>query len=199
MTDCIKWAAHALVERWDDDAATRAIRKLYRESAFVSGDDFASLKMRPDEVREGPNPGNQFVSVGLTQLISRLITTAQVWSTSTGGAGFTGLGVGTSTTPDAVSDSNLIGTKSFRVCDDTYPQAGAAGVVVFKTSFQTAEANFAWEEYGAIIPGAGATSFSGAAVTTKPTNYILLDRKSPAGLGTKASGISTLTLTLTLT
>lgn len=58
------------------------------------------------------------------------------------------LGVGSGTTAFSAAHTDLQGASKFRKgMDATYPQR-TANVVVFKSSFATSEANFAWEEVG---------------------------------------------------
>ena len=72
----------------------------------------------------------------------------------------------------------------------------ANGVLTFTASYGSGVAEFAWNEYGAVV--ASGTGTAMAAGTTKPTNYVLLNRKAPAALGTKGAG-TTWTFTMTIT
>jgi hypothetical protein len=75
--------------------------------------------------------------------------------------------------------------------DATYPSV-SAGVITFKSTFASADGNFAWNEWG--IDVATATVASGTTV-----GACLLNHKTSAALGTKASGSSwAFTATITL-
>ncbi len=194
------WECRTFLTTWDADQTQWAKARLDRSD--VSADDFDRLRVA-GVVTDGPVPGNRLVTVGLNALTARLITTAPVWSASSGGApgggtGFVLVGVGTATAADQAADSDLGGTRAYRVCDDTYP-VQSNGAMTAKATFQSAEANFAWESYGLFVPASGASAVSGtAAVALKPSNYTMLNRKAPAGLGTKSSG-TTASLTVTIT
>lgn len=204
----LKWTCKSNVEHWTKEQAIWVMRKKDRaaeavnlDQFIISAADFSDYKVRPVWEQLGPDPGNRITNAGLLQLVNRLCTADQVWSVSASGSGFTGLGVGTSVTGDQPTDTNLIATgasKFFRACDDGYPQL-STGVLVLKTSYQNAEANFAWNEYGAIVGGDGSSTFSTASASQNmPAGWVLLSRRAPAGLNTKASGVSSLTQTITI-
>jgi hypothetical protein len=96
------------------------------------------------------------------------------------------LGVGNGTTAFAVGQTDLQGASKLRKgMDATYPSV-AGSVITFRSTFQTGEANFAWEEVGIFNSATAATG-------------TMLSRSIPSpALGTKASGIWTLTTTLTI-
>lgn len=144
------------------------------------------------------------ISAGVATPYERVIGTPQLlvyggasalWHRLTGGttvAAFDStnahIGVGDSSTAEAVGQTDLSASsnKLRKVVDATYPQhtdgvvVGAASVV-FRATFGTSEANFAWNEWG---------------IFNASTSGRMLNRKVEA-LGTKASG-STWVLTLTL-
>lgn len=94
------------------------------------------------------------------------------------------LGVGTSTTAHAASQTDLVATggNQFRKgMDASYPQR-SANVITFRSTFASGEANFAWAEWG---------------IFNASTSGQMYSRKVEA-LGTKASG-STWELTVTST
>lgn len=102
------------------------------------------------------------------------------------------IGVGDSTTAAAASQTNLQAAtnKLRKAMDATYPQhtdattSGAASIV-FRSTFASAEANFAWQEWGVFNSATDATGR-------------MLNRKVESN-GTKASGASwQLTATLSL-
>lgn len=93
------------------------------------------------------------------------------------------LGVGDSTTAFAAGQTDLqASTNKFRkAMDGTYPQR-TDNVLTLRSTFSTAEANFAWEEWGTFNAGSGGT---------------MLQRKVES-LGTKTAAQSwQLTATLT--
>lgn len=100
------------------------------------------------------------------------------------------VGVGDSSTAAAATQTDLqaASNKDRNAMDSTYPQhtdattSGAASIV-FRSSFGTSEANFAWAEWGVFNSPTAATGR-------------MLNRKVES-LGTKASG-STWTFTVTL-
>lgn len=152
------------------------------------GADFAALGVVPFETVDGGQPGNVLTNVGIQQLQQRLVAAEQVWSTTNGA-----IGVGTSTTGAAATDTNLLGTKYFRVWDSQ--PAAASQVMTFVATFGTSVANHAWDEWGVVIPDTATVYTSG---TVLQSNYILLNRKV-VNLGTKTAAQSwTLTVTITI-
>lgn len=102
------------------------------------------------------------------------------------------IGVGDSTTAAAAGQTNLqaAANKLRKAMDSTYPQhtdgvvAGSASIV-FRSTFGSAEANYAWQEWGVFNSATDATGR-------------MLNRKVESN-GTKAAGSSwTLTVTLGL-
>ena len=93
------------------------------------------------------------------------------------------LGVGDSTTAHAVGQTDLQAAtnKMRKAMDATYP-SGAANVITFRSTFATADANWAWQEWAV---------FNAAAAGT------MLNRKVES-LGTKTS-TQTWQFTVTLT
>jgi hypothetical protein len=183
-----RWIAEADLHKWDADQTRFVADKtgLLRPVAA----DFDRLGVKPAEHIHVPAPANRLTTVGLGQLTARLIVAAeQAWDNT-----HVGLGVGTSLTADAIGDTDLIGTKRYNAMDATYPQQ-AAGVLTFKATYASGEAEFAWEEYGVVVADTATAFAAGAA---KPANYILLNRKAPAGLGTKGAG-TTWAFTVTIT
>jgi hypothetical protein len=95
------------------------------------------------------------------------------------------IGVGDSTTAFAAAQTDLqAATNKFRkAMDATYP-SGAANVITFRSTFGTADANYAWQEWGVFNNG---TNGSGT----------MLNRKVES-LGTKTN-TQTWQFTVTLT
>lgn len=101
------------------------------------------------------------------------------------------IGVGDSSAAAAATQTNLQATtnKLRKGMDATYPQhtdgtASGSASITFKSTFGTADANFAWNEWGLFN---SATDGTGR----------MLNRKVES-LGTKTSGSWVLTITLTL-
>jgi hypothetical protein len=119
------------------------------------------------EVIEGK--GNLLVTVGIQRILDLMI--------GAGGTSFANanayLGVGDSTTAAAVGQTDLqAGTNKLRkAMDATYPSRSGT-VVTFRSTFGTADANYAWNEWAIFNASAAGT---------------MLNRKVES-LGTKASG-----------
>lgn len=159
-----------------------------------TGEDYKKHGVAPVEAFEGPQPGNGLLTVGITQLWTAATdnTTEQAWDATHGA-----IGVGDSSTAYAAGQSDLqaASNKYYRVWDGA-PTVSTASLI-FVSTFGTAVANFAWNEYGVVIPDTGTAYTSG---TTKQASYIMLNRKAGAALlGTKTSSQSwVFTVTLTL-
>ncbi len=93
------------------------------------------------------------------------------------------LGVGNGVTAFAAAQTDLQGaSKARKAMDATYPTL-ATNVITFRSTFASADANFAWDEVAVFNAATAATMLS----------------RVVSALGTKASGSSwVLTLTLTL-
>jgi hypothetical protein len=206
MREAFNWRCRVHVDKWDDDATAWVARR----SGLVTpnAQDFAALKVRPYEVTYGPDPGNQLLdtspAVGVEAMMKHVFGASQY---SIADQTHSGLGVGNSTTADANNQTGLSASSPNRCwmqSDSTFPTVDVnTGVVTLKATFGSSLANFAWEEYGCCIPNQAAAptvvGTSGQDVAV-PTNYAMLNRKSPAALGTKGSGSSwALTMTLTIT
>ncbi len=160
--------------------------------------DFQAHDITPDEIMEGPQPGNVLLTAGVNQLWRRLATTDQIWD-STHGA----IGVGTDTTSGVNTQTVLLGGSKYYKAWSAAPTVGTGGAstitAVFSSTFGTAVANFAWNEYGVVIPlTGGTTAYSDG--TSQQASYILLNRKGGSGLlGTKTSAQSwAFSVTMTL-
>jgi hypothetical protein len=96
------------------------------------------------------------------------------------------IGVGTSSTAYAATQTDLLGTKAYSVVDSA--PTIATNVLTFVATFGTSEANFAWNEWG-VFNSAGVAPTGGD---------IMLNRKVES-LGTKTSAQSwEITATLTV-
>lgn len=189
MVESARMFTRAVVEKYDEDQE----RWVKGKTGLLEPQarDFEALKLTPYEVAEGPQPGNRLVTVGLNQMTARLTAAEQVWDET-----HIALAVGDSSTGDAIGDTNLLGTnKYYRVMDASFPTQ-SNGVLTFRATYGSGIAEFAWNEYGVIIPDTATTYTSG---TTLQANYTLFNRKSPASLGTKSSGTWVFTVTITVT
>jgi len=94
------------------------------------------------------------------------------------------LGIGDSTTAFAVGQTDLqaVTNKLRKAMDSTYPTR-ATNELTFRSTFTTDEANWSWQEWAIFNAASGGT---------------MLNRKV-ANLGTKASGVWSLTVTLQVT
>lgn len=94
------------------------------------------------------------------------------------------IGVGKDTTPENASQTKLQDTNAFyKKVESGYPQVSGR-TIVYKATFDTSEANFAWNEF-AIANGTG-------------VGGITLNRKVQ-NLGTKTTGIWSLQITISVT
>jgi hypothetical protein len=143
------------------------------------GDERAFAELHtPFEVRE--IPGNLLVNNGAQLLLDALIGTA-ITAFSNANAR---IGVGDSTTAAAATQTDLQAAtnKLRKAMDATFPSR-AGQTMSWKSSFTSAEANFAWQEWAIFNAASGATS--------------MLNRKVES-LGTKTTGTWTLQGDLTL-
>lgn len=185
--DFIKWGPVAVVEKFDADQVTYAARK---SGVLVpSSVEFAALGLEPYETVV--SVGNLLTTAGLTRITSLMTAGGGQALTNTA----TRLGVGNSSTAEAVGQTDLqaaagSANRQFKVMDATFPSV-SAGVLTFKSTFATTDANFAWNEWGVDV---------GTPTVTDSTtvNALLVNRKVQS-LGTKTSaGSWVLTATITL-
>jgi len=134
--------------------------------------------VQPYEVVE--RDGNLLVTAGITLMLTLLIGGGgTVYSNANAN-----LGVGDSTTAAAIGQTDLqAATNKLRKAQDaTYPQV-ATNVITFRSSFATGEANYVWNEVAAFNANSAGTMLN----------------RLVSSLGTKASGVWVLTLTITIT
>lgn len=154
--DGIMWRCHWTVEKWDGEVDSVEARR---------------AGVTPVEVVE--IPGNLALNAGITEalkLIGGITATAY-------NAANAQLGVGTSTTAEAATQTNLQTSGVWKSMNASFPSVSAQ-TIQFQSDFGTADANQAWNEW---------------AVRNGATALILLNRKVQA-LGTKPN---TQTWTLT--
>lgn len=189
-TDSVRWSPVVTVEKYDDDMTAWVMDRLAEErlNATPQGVDFNRFNVRPYDVVEAA--GNLLTTAGLGRLTSLLIAGGGQGATNTA----TRLGVGNSATAAAVGQTDLQASagssnRQFQVMDATYPQQ-SAGVVTFKSTFATGEANFVWNEWGIDI--------GTPTVAAGTTVAALLLNRAVQSLGTKVSGSWVLTATITI-
>jgi hypothetical protein len=108
----------------------------------------------------------------------------------------TRLGTGNGAGSAAIGDTDLgaaagSANRWFNIMDATFPSV-ATNVLTAKSTFASADGNYAWNEWGLDI---GTPTVSSSATV----NATLLNHKTSAALGTKASGSSwALTVTITI-
>lgn len=183
----INWRAHALVEKWDEDATKWVAGRAGLLEPKAS--HFKALKVKPYEVTERPN--NLLTTAGLTRISNLIIGTG---STQAATQTATRIGVGDGSTTAVIGDTDLSaaagGThRQFNILDSAPSVSG--GVMTFISTFTSGLANFTWSEWGIDI---GTPTVS--AGTT--VSAVLLNHKSSAALGTKSSGSWAFTATVTL-
>lgn len=184
--DPLKWRVHALVEKWSPEETAWALRRT--GASWLSGNQMCRVVGPASEFAEAA--GNLLTTAGLNRLTSLLI--------AGGGQGITNtsarLGTGNSTTAEAVGQTDLQAAAGstnrwFQVMDASFPTQ-SNGVVTLKSTFGTADGNFAWQEWGVDV--------GTPTVTSGNTVAALLFNRKVASLGTKASG-ATWALTATIT
>lgn len=186
--DTIQWRSSHTVEKWSPDQV-KWVREIL--GFEPTGDDLRNFCGVPEDGILHDPLSNLLTTAGLTRITSLI--------TGGGGQAVTNtsarLGVGNSTTAAAIGDTDLAASsgstnRQFYVMDATYPTT-SAGVITFRSTFASADANFVWNEWGVDV--GTPTVANGTTVAA-----LLLNRKV-ASMGTKASGASwTLTATITL-
>lgn len=136
--------------------------------------------------------GNLMLNEGIARALSLII--------AGGGTAYNNassfIGVGDTSTAEAATQTELLATAAatnrfYKAMNATYPTAPASQTVDWQSDFASTEANFAWNEW---TIAAGATTASGSGFLVGTTN---LNRKV-ASLGTKSTGVWTLTGSVTL-
>jgi len=187
-TDTLSWTAHLAVEKFDQEQTAEAIERT--GLAAPSGADFARLGIGPADVVEVAR--NLITTAGLTRITALILGAGGQAATNTAARIGVGNGAGTAAVGDADLSASAGSTNRwFQVMDATFPTS-AAGVMTFKSTFASADGNFAWNEWGIDI---GTPTVTSAATV----NAVLLNHKTSAAVGTKSSGtswVATATVTL---
>jgi hypothetical protein len=182
------WHAHATVEKWDVEQTEWVSRRSGLRAPRAA--HFERLRVRPFEVVECD--GNLLTTAGLTRLMSLLNGAGGQAMTNTATRLGTGNGAGTAAVGDTdLSASAGAANRWFQIMDATFPSV-ASNVLTAKSTFASADGNYAWNEWGMDI---GTPTVTSAATV----NATLVNHKTSAALGTKASGSSwALTATITI-
>jgi hypothetical protein len=128
-----------------------------------------------------PGEGNILLNAGITALWTLACLTGAVKYDNTNA--YLGVGDNSTSVAEVATQTALQGAnKLFKAMDSTYPQVSGQ-TVTFQATFQSTEANWAWNEFGVANSSAGT---------------VLLNRKVSTQ-GTKLAGqVWTLILTITL-
>lgn len=184
--DSILWRPVAKVEKYSQDKVEWVVQK-----SGIAVPDSATLAawVEPDEVVM--SVGNLLTTAGLNRITSLIIGAGGQAATNTSAR----LGTGNSTTAAAVGQTDLqaaagSANRWFQIMDATFPTQ-SNGVLTFKSTFASADGNYAWQEWCVDVGTPTVTSGNTVAA-------LMLNRKVES-LGTKASGASwVLTSTITL-
>lgn len=184
--DSILWKPIAYVQKYHEDTVAWVVKK-----SGVAVPDGATFEkyVKPDDVAVAV--GNGLTTAGLGRISSLIIAAGGQAPTNTSAR----LGTGNSTTAFAVGQTDLqaaagSANRWFQIMDATYPQQ-ASGVLTFRSTFASADGNYAWQEWCVDVGTPTVTSGNTVAA-------LMLNRKVES-LGTKASGASwVLTTTITL-
>lgn len=189
IVDGVQWRSATLVEKYSADQVGYATLKLGHEPA---GHELEAIFGGiPEDGVHVDYESNLLTTAGLSRITSLIIAGGGQGATATSAR----LGVGDSSTAALVGDTDLGAAagsthRQFKVMDATYPQQ-SNGVLTFRSTFASGDANFAWAEWGVDI--GTPTVADGTTVSA-----LLLNHKI-AAQGTKASGSSwVLTATITL-
>ena len=161
--DNASWSCETFFEKYDAEQTARA--QMLTGLDQPEGHRFRELGMEPVETVRIPAPANVLTTVGLNALTLRLITAAQVWD-----ATHVGLAVGDSATAEAVGNTDLAGTgKYYQVLSGGTPTQ-ANGVLTFTASYGSGVAEFAWNEYGAVVASGTGTAMAAGTPSRRTTS-----------------------------
>lgn len=203
--DQTRWAAQRLRQEQSWRRGYRVdpsamLRRLRSGPLTLTGMDFERYFPGGPEDGEATGAGNIFVAQGLTNLISLwmgLSGTAINKLSQTGATPVTGVGTGTAA--PATSDTSLIsngGSAYFQSFDAlSLGTTAVNGVVIGTSTFGSAVANFAWNEWcwatglGTVTAGANGGTTAGSPFSTG-ASWAMVNHKTNVNLGSKASGSS---------
>lgn len=183
----IKWFPRAFVEKWDADQTEWVKGKTGLLAPTAR--DFHALNVKP--VDTARDEGNLLTTAGLTRISNLIVAAGGQGLTATSGRIGVGNGAGSAVIGDTDLGAAAGSSNRFFNPLDSAPSV-SAGVITLISTFASANGNFAWNEWGVDI--------GTPTVTTGTTvNATLLNHKTSAALGTKASGASwAFTVTITL-
>lgn len=175
----IKWTPVATVEKWTEDQV---------KNAEKNGIPLSEITPASVERFEG----NLLTTAGVTRIMALLNGAGGQAADATHSL----LGVGDTSTAATTADTGLGASAGsthqyWMPMDATYPSV-SAGVLTAKSTWASADGNFAWNEWALAVTNSSAAAGAAAGAG------ILLNHKI-ASMGTKASGsVWALTVTVTL-
>lgn len=208
LNDTIQWWPQIRVEKWEE----ATLRELKHEFNLTKEPnhytlDYLKRKYGAEPTRVLEAEGNSLTQLGRTRVCDLLLGNG---TTHTLGATYGGTGVGDSSTANGSPNTNtalLASTNRLYKPLDAAPSDGAAGdgtvgstpgVITGSTTYQLADANFAWNEWCLTI--ASATPASSSTFTTAVGSTGIMLNRAVQSLGTKVStAVWVLQVTLTLT
>ena len=123
---------------------------------------------------------NIFLTAGINEIWK--LVTGQSANTFTNAQAQIGIGDSATAAAAGQTDLQAATNKTYKAMNGSYPTVPASGSVQFQSTFASADANYAWQEF----------------VVKQGTSSICIDR-GVASMGTKASGTSwTVTVTLSI-
>lgn len=191
INEHINWKVEARVEKFDDVERLSDLGLQYADAETIKR---AGYKPEFDELW---SDYNQLLNNGINRMVNLTIGTGSI-------AAYTNatsrIGTGNGVTAVAATDTDMsaaagAANRWYQAMDATF-QSVTAQTITFKSTFASADGNYAWNEWG--VDGGGASS--AVVGTNGTTTAALLNRVKPASsLGTKASGSSwALTVTITI-
>lgn len=186
--DSVKWWPVATIDKYSPDLVRDLTAVLGYEPTAA---DFQRMEIAPDNGTIQIE-GNQLVTGGLNRLGDLFI--------ADGSAGFNAsqgvVGVGNSTTSFSAAHTALQGTAWYQPVDAL--PTSVDGVITAVSTFASANANFAWEEWCWVIATGTVSGGTATFSSIGSTSELMINRKV-ATMGTKASGASwVFTTTVTL-
>jgi hypothetical protein len=198
--DTISWSPSLIVYKWSEDQLRWVARKTGARD--LQGWQLRQL-LNSNAEEYVTDEGNLLTYVGLAFMLS--VLTGVTTTTTSHPLNYTylpvGVGDGGGSVPTAaVTDSDLTATSNrfYNPVDNGYPTVGAAGSTAgtwtVQSTFTSASANYAWNEWGLY----GSTSQFTVGQSSQPTNSTMINHKG-VSLGTKVlTNVWTLQASVTL-
>jgi len=134
LGDTIRYRTRWAVTRWNSED-DREQRLIYRPGL--------ALEMFGHFPQFSLIPGNLMLNEGLNNLLTHICAASGTkWD-----SGNAYLGVGTSSSAAAATDTGLVGTAVYKGMMASFPTYGTSQKATWKSEYLSAEANQAWEEY----------------------------------------------------